>query len=36
MNDVTVVEKPAQGDRLKEMVLDSVSAITKARVQHGA
>jgi hypothetical protein len=36
MNDLTVVEKPAQWDRLKQMVLDSVSSPIKKRVYNMA
>src|SRR5262249_6488629 len=36
MTDVTVVEKPAQWDRLKAMVLDSVSSPITKRVYNMA
>jgi len=36
MNDLTVVEKPAQWDRLKAMVLDSVSSPITKRVYNMA
>ena len=36
MNDLTVVEKPAQWDRLKQMVLDSVSSPITKRVYNMA
>lgn len=36
MNDLTVAEKPAQWDRLKQMVLDSVSSPITKRVYNMA
>ena len=36
MNDLTVVEKPAEWDRLKAMVLDSVSSPITKRVYNMA
>ena len=36
MNDLTVVETPAQWDRLKQMVLDSVSSPITKRVYNMA
>src|SRR5580658_2957915 len=36
MNDLTVVEKPAQWERLKAMVLDSVSSPITKRVYNMA
>ena len=36
MNDLTVVDKPAEWDRLKAMVLDSVSSPITKRVYNMA
>ena len=36
MNDLTVVERPAQWDRLKQIVLDSVSSPITKRVYNMA